>query len=170
MPDSFNPYQRWLKIPAEELPPDHYVLLGIERFTQDKTKIENAAAKRMELLKKYQTGEHMEESQQLLNEVAQARACLLDSFQQASYDHELREQIKRLALPPLPNSDELVPKRDMPMRAPDHIRHAIPPDPDSLLRPTTPTRRARFRIPIWWFFVALGLVAIAWLLIAMLNV
>ena len=35
MSEAFDPYYRWLGIPPGEQPPDHYRLLGIERFEAD---------------------------------------------------------------------------------------------------------------------------------------
>ncbi len=41
--ESFDPYHRWLGIPAKHQPPDHYRLLGIEQFEPDAEVIRDAA-------------------------------------------------------------------------------------------------------------------------------
>jgi len=32
MSEAFNPYHKWLGIPTDEIPPNHYRLLGISPF------------------------------------------------------------------------------------------------------------------------------------------
>ena len=44
---SFDPYHKWLAIPPEEQPPNHYRLLGVSPFESDPDVIENAADQRM---------------------------------------------------------------------------------------------------------------------------
>jgi hypothetical protein len=40
---SFDPYHKWLGIPPEHQPPDHYRLLGLDRFAADSEVIRAAA-------------------------------------------------------------------------------------------------------------------------------
>jgi hypothetical protein len=94
-PVKFDPYRNWLGIPPSEQPPDHYRLLGIKRFEDDPPAIARAADERMALVKTFQTGRHSELSQQVLNELAAARVCLLDAERKAAYDAALREQLAR---------------------------------------------------------------------------
>ncbi|MDZ7615416.1 MAG: formylglycine-generating enzyme family protein, partial [Patescibacteria group bacterium] len=91
--ESFDPYHRWLSIPPREQPPDHYRLLGVQRFESDPNVIENAADKQMAHLRSVQSGKHGPLSQQLLNEVAAAHVCLLNADRKAAYDTKLREQL-----------------------------------------------------------------------------
>lgn len=42
-PDGFDPYLKWLGIPPEHQPPNHYTLLGIPQFESDREVIQNAA-------------------------------------------------------------------------------------------------------------------------------
>jgi hypothetical protein len=39
----FGPYHKWLAIPPEEQPPNHYRLLGLPQFESDADVIEGAA-------------------------------------------------------------------------------------------------------------------------------
>ncbi len=100
MSDVFDPYHKWLGIPPEEQPPDYYRLLGVGRFESDGDVIDNAANQRMTHLRTFQTGQHSEQSQQLLNEIASARICLLDAEKKLAYDTQLKQSIASAA-PPL---------------------------------------------------------------------
>ena len=89
----FDPYQEWFGIePSARLAsgiPDHYRLLGIERYESDAQRIESAVEQRVAFLHRVASGKHSAASQQLLNEVARARLCLLDPAARASYDAQL---------------------------------------------------------------------------------
>ncbi len=90
MSETFDPYHKWLGIPENQQPPDHYCLLGIERFEEDSEVIAHAADQRMGHIKSFQAGPHAHFSQIILNEVAIGRACLLNPVSKATYDLELR--------------------------------------------------------------------------------
>lgn len=85
----FDCYHKWLGIPPAEQPPTHYRLLGLENFESDTDAVRNAADARMAHVKTFQNGRHALLSQRLLNEIAAARACLLDHEQKAAYDRQL---------------------------------------------------------------------------------
>ncbi|MDY0171080.1 MAG: SUMF1/EgtB/PvdO family nonheme iron enzyme [Thermoguttaceae bacterium] len=110
MPESFDPYHRWLGIPPKHQPPDYYRLLGIERFESDREVIRDGADRQMAHVRTYQLGECSELSQKILNELAAARACLLTPEKKAAYDERLREQLAGQAVvaspeplqPPIP--------------------------------------------------------------------
>lgn len=87
---SFDPYYKWLGIPLKDQPPTHYRLLGLEEFENDSDVVESAAERQMAHLRRMQIGPHGALSQQLLNEVAAARRCLLDPALKDSYDESLR--------------------------------------------------------------------------------
>lgn len=90
-------------IPPKEQPPDHYRLLGVQRFEPNPDVIANAADQRMAHLRTFQAGKHSADSQRLLNEVAAARLCLLSGEKKAAYDEDLRRRISAVApLPPIP--------------------------------------------------------------------
>ncbi|MGA2031205.1 MAG: LamG-like jellyroll fold domain-containing protein [Thermoguttaceae bacterium] len=88
----FDPYHKWLGIPPEEQPPNHYRLLAIGLFEADAEVIEAAADQRMSHLRSRQGGKYSDWSQKLLNEVAGAKLCLLNPEKRAQYDQALREQ------------------------------------------------------------------------------
>ncbi len=89
MASSFDPYHKWLGIPPDEQPPNHYRLLGIRDFEADPDVIQSAADQRMAHLRTYQTGRRADWSQRLLNEVAAAKICLLTPAKKAAYDQSV---------------------------------------------------------------------------------
>ena len=56
MVEAFDPYHKWLGIPPEDQPPDHYRLLGLKALESDPDAIEAAADQRMAHLRTYQKG------------------------------------------------------------------------------------------------------------------
>lgn len=94
MAETFDPYYRWLGIPAKDQPPNHYRLLGIELFESEADVIEQAADRQMAHLQMFKTGKHSALSQKLLNEVAAAKVCLLRPEKRAGYDRQLSAQLK----------------------------------------------------------------------------
>jgi formylglycine-generating enzyme required for sulfatase activity len=92
MPEKFDPYHRWLGISPKDQPPNHYRLLGLQHFEAQAEVIETAADQRMAHLKRFNTGKHSALAERLLNEVAAARLCLLNTAKKALYDQALRQQ------------------------------------------------------------------------------
>ncbi|HVA47376.1 MAG TPA: SUMF1/EgtB/PvdO family nonheme iron enzyme [Pirellulales bacterium] len=90
MRESFDPYRKWLGIPPKYQPPNHYRLLGVERFEDDPDVIEAAADQRMAHVRNYQTGQNSALSQKILNELSAAKICLLDAHKKSAYDEKLR--------------------------------------------------------------------------------
>ena len=87
---AFDPYHQWLGIAAEEHPPNHYRLLGIELFESNPEVIGNGADRQMAFVRDAQVGQRQAESQRLLNEIATARTALLNPAHKARYDQELQ--------------------------------------------------------------------------------
>ena len=56
MAEKFNPYYKWLGIPPDQLPPNHYRLLGIAPLEDDPDVIEAAADQRISHLRTHQAG------------------------------------------------------------------------------------------------------------------
>jgi hypothetical protein len=108
MAQSFDGYYKWLGIPPEEQPPDHYRLLGIQLFEADHDVIESAADQRMAHVRGYQTGRHTELSQRILNEVAAARVCLLNPSKRAAYNDQLKQAMAAKSLTVLPSASSLL--------------------------------------------------------------
>jgi hypothetical protein len=100
----FDPYHKWLGISPEEQPANHYRLLGLRAFESDADVIDSAADRQMAHVQTHKTGPHSALSQKLLNELAAARLCLLDSARKAAYDDGLRAELESvpLAMPAAP--------------------------------------------------------------------
>ncbi len=90
---SFDPYYKWLGIPPNEQPPNHYRLLGLSLFETNSDAIDNAADRQMAHLRTFQAGPEGAHSQRLLNEIAAARLTLLDPSRRWAYDDALRSQL-----------------------------------------------------------------------------
>jgi hypothetical protein len=90
----FDPYHRWLGIRPEEQPADHYRLLGLVRFEDDLEAIRDAASRQMAHVRSYALGPHVALSQRILNELAAAKACLLEPAKKAEYDLRLGKDLR----------------------------------------------------------------------------
>ena len=97
-PPAFDPYYKWLGIPPEEQPPDHYRLLAIRVFEQDVEVIRDAVEQRMAHVRTYHLGPQSALSQRILNELAAAKVALLDPARKLAYDARLRQQLQRAAV------------------------------------------------------------------------
>ena len=89
----FDPYHRWLGIPPNEQPANHYRLLGVSLWESDLEVIRDAVAQRMAHVRTYQLGKHLALSQRILNELGVAKACLSDPQKKAEYDTQLRRRL-----------------------------------------------------------------------------
>ena len=102
MDENFDAYHQWLGIPPQEQPANHYRLLGLSTFEPNDEVIRIAAAQRQPLLRTFQQGRGAERSQQLLNEITQAKICLLDPDKRAKYDRTLAPLTVPATRHPLP--------------------------------------------------------------------
>jgi hypothetical protein len=98
----FDPYYQWLGIPETERPISKYRLLALVDFEADRGVIGAAAEQRTIYLRTMQSGEHTVLVAELLNEVSQARVCLLDGKSKSRYDTQLRSDLE-----PAPEQDPL---------------------------------------------------------------
>lgn len=89
----FNPYHKWLGIPLSEQPPTHYRLLGLEALEDDADVIDGAADRCMSFVQQFANGPQVEVSQKILNELSQARVCLLNPELKAQYDQRLQQKL-----------------------------------------------------------------------------
>ena len=106
----FDPYRKWLGIPPQEQPPNHYRLLGIGLFESDPDVIANSADRQMSHVRTFQSGAFAEISQFILNELTAARVCLLDPQRKAEYDYWLRQTLPAdHAMPPPPRMTMMPP-------------------------------------------------------------
>ncbi len=90
--EKFDPYYSWLGISPLERPISYYRLLGIQEFESSAAVIENAADRQMGFVRQFATGPRSGVSQQILNELSQAKLLLLDDARRADYDTSLRDQ------------------------------------------------------------------------------
>jgi hypothetical protein len=121
MDTAFDPYHHWLAIPPQERPADYYRLLGVPRFEAHVDVISNAADARMAFIRTFQAGPKGTYSQQILNELATARATLLNPQRKAAYDQEL--SARQAAAQPAP---KLVPvARVLPQAPPQHVMNDL---------------------------------------------
>ena len=108
----FDPYHKWLVIPASEQPAHHYRLLGVALFEQDLDVIDAAANQRMAYLQDMASGPNVEDSQRILNEISTARRCLLNPEQKAQYDVALQQHIAARARPAQTAPETAAPAND----------------------------------------------------------
>ena len=106
MAKTVDPYYEWLGIPPKDQPPNHYRLLGVELFEQNRNVLDAAANRQMGFVKEYQAGEDSDLSQKLLNELAAARLCLLTPDNKAVYDAQLRSEMESRAAAATPAPDD----------------------------------------------------------------
>ena len=110
MDENFDAYHQWLGIPPREQPANHYRLLGLSTFEPNDEVIRIAAEQRQTFLRTFQQGRGAERSQQLLNEITQAKICLLDPDRRAKYDRSLVSPAgppTRHPLPPVQQPPEM---------------------------------------------------------------
>ncbi|MDG2409345.1 MAG: hypothetical protein P8M53_10090, partial [Pirellulales bacterium] len=64
-----DPYYEWLGIAAEEQPPNHYRLLGINLFESNPQVIESAVNQRMSYLQQLSgDSQHVDDAQRIMGE------------------------------------------------------------------------------------------------------
>ena len=86
---TFDPYNKWLGIPADKRPPTHYQLLGISPDETDPDAIEATVLQRVAYVRHYQTGPHADHANRLLNEISDAAHTLRDPEMRRQYDAKL---------------------------------------------------------------------------------
>ena len=131
MAESFDPYHKWLGIPPKDQPPNHYRLLGLEKFESDADVIDSAANRLMSYLHGLSTGNHTRECQKLLNEISTARLCLLDEVKRAAYEDQLRGEQEKVGQ----RTRRAVRSAPKPPAPPPAPRQAPPPRPSASVAP-----------------------------------
>ncbi len=89
----FDPYLNWLGIRATSRPLNHYRLLGLDLYEDDPGLISLAVDRQMRQVREHQSGPYGDVSQQVLEELSQARHCLLMPDRKAEYDGRLSESM-----------------------------------------------------------------------------
>ena len=130
----FDPYYDWLGIPPADQPPHHYRLFGLQALESNPRVIENAADRLMTQLRGFAAGPNGAQSQKLLNEVAAARACLLDEKRKAAYDKPLRDKLAAAAPKPQVKVQPVYVQVPVPVPVPT----ALPPMPSAAAAPPPP--------------------------------
>lgn len=87
-------YKDWLGIQETNRPLNYYQLLRLPAFEDNPATIREHYRKLNTHVRKYATGEYMEESQHLLNELAKAMLCLTDSARKLEYDVSLGRKVE----------------------------------------------------------------------------
>lgn len=112
--ERFDPYYHWLGIPPRDQPPNHYRLLGIDLYESHQAVIQNAADRQMAHLRTFSTSKRASLAQNLLNQVAMAKLCLLDPERKRQYDALLAAQAAEASLAPLSLPDSSVQESSVP--------------------------------------------------------
>ncbi len=86
---TFDPYHKWLGIPAEKQPPTHYQLLGVSPHEVDASVIDESATMRTAHVQSHQKGPNASACKQLLVEIEAARTTLSDPKQRSQYNAKL---------------------------------------------------------------------------------
>jgi len=84
-----------LGVPPEEQPADYYRLLGLARFEANPEVITNAASRQMLFVRQLAAGPYSQVSQDMLDLLAEAKVCLLNTDRRRAYDVELRRLMNR---------------------------------------------------------------------------
>ncbi len=134
MSETFDPYHKWLGIPPDEQPPNHYRLLGIAAFETDRDVIQMGVDRQMLLLRSLQSGKHSDHCQRILSEISAAKLCLLERDSKAEYDQSLHV---KFGLPEenVESSNDGVPADDAAQNGSEKSPHAglpravVPPRP-----------------------------------------
>ena len=82
-------YKDWLGVEETQRPLNHYQLLKLKSFEDNTLLIRKQYRQLNAHIRKYATGDFIDQSQALLNELAQAMLCLTDAERKAEYDASL---------------------------------------------------------------------------------
>ena len=145
---NFDPYLQWLGIRSPERPPNHYRLLGVEPFESEANVIETAADRQMAHVRTFQNGKDADLSQQILNELAAAKLCLLDGKSKFEYDTRLKERYFNDPPPVDPATIDISPTESRVSDIEDEpeVEIAIEDDSFQLSRPKRSARGSRMRL------------------------
>lgn len=88
----FDPYHKWLGIPADRRPPSAYDLLGLSPGERDPEVVDAAVVRQSAYVRNFQAGRHGDEAARILGEIAEAREVLLDPVRRQEYDATIAQQ------------------------------------------------------------------------------
>lgn len=89
MSEDFDPYLEWFGIEPSDHPVDFYKLIGMEPMEDDVALLDSTIQSHMERLHSLQSGARGKYTQDILNELAQARLVFSDPEHKQDYDDEL---------------------------------------------------------------------------------
>ena len=89
MSEDFDPYLEWFGIEPSDHPIDFYKLIGVESMENDVELLDSTIQSHMERLHALQSGPRGKYTQNILNELAQARLVFSDPERKQIYDDEL---------------------------------------------------------------------------------
>lgn len=165
--DSFDPYQQWLGLVEEGDRLNHYSLLAVPLFEADITKISEAADIQMKRVRVHQTGPRGNLTQQILNQIAEAKVCLTDPEAKQIYDAKLKGDLSKAKV------EKILPPRFESRDSEGKSKVTAPPPVEPSVTATKPApfsgpsintqmiHQKRSRIPWEWVLVVLTLVALA---------
>jgi hypothetical protein len=88
-PKQLDVYRDWLGITEAQRPLNYYQLLRLKMFADDTAQVRDRYQKMNAHVCKFSTGEHAQQAQQLLQELAKAMLCLTDAQGKREYDASL---------------------------------------------------------------------------------
>lgn len=92
--EQIDVYRDWLEITETARPLNYYQLLKLPQFEDDRNKIRKQYRQLNAHVRRYASGDYIEESQELLNELAKAMLCLTDASRKEEYDTSLGRTTK----------------------------------------------------------------------------
>ena len=95
MSDDFNPYRKWLGIPKNRMPANHYDILGVSLNEEDPEVIRTAAEQRRSYVEQQRGLGHDKAVKKILYQLDEAEMTLVDSELRRDYDKRLRLFKKR---------------------------------------------------------------------------
>src|SRR5262245_3633187 len=138
----------WLDISADQWPPNHYALLGLEAGESNIERIEQRVHERFARLRNYQLN-HPDQVTEAMNLLAQALLCLTEPTSKQAYDAVLlghppaTEAMPPAAQPPPTDAAVATPETPAgpPAEAPIIADWATSPPPQQIVPAATPAAR-----------------------------
>ncbi|QDV49289.1 formylglycine-generating enzyme family protein [Gimesia fumaroli] len=111
MSGAFNPYHKWLGIPAEKCPPTYYDLLRISVGEQSRDVIQMAVERQKSHLEQFRVGKHARQVAKIIYELEEAELTLLNRELRQEYDERVvsvreRKNKKAGSLPSVDGNQE----------------------------------------------------------------
>lgn len=88
MDTNFNSYREWLGLDNPTTNPSYYEMLGLDPSEQRSQKISEAADRAIAKVRSCRPGPHAAQWAKLLDELKEAKSCLLDASQRQQYDSD----------------------------------------------------------------------------------